>query len=363
MEANVLLTELQGSDRGQTHWLLYLRQKLVSDIRHFNEQYLSVSAPSSFFTETVAIVARWITTNIQGTGNGDMADCLPAIRDHFIRFLSRACTELATLIASYLSNSKTISPSEARQLGVELSPSYGPSLDKNKFLVALHDKLTEAKRDASRWIALATSQDIPQAFRLLDVVELCLLNYHSGSNQEIIVSTTVSERRPGKGIVAFSEAPLIKGAYFELLETIIKNLISNAFAHSGLGLQTRLYFDLVHSVDHVVIRCRNTISPAKFRTLKAIVGHLEAEANKDIPAKAGEDIGSGLQKVRRAYKRSLDTIPTVTLSLKTRDAVAGTKTSDSLTPRDQASHPFMFQIVIEAKHPHGSVLSEKDSPG
>ena len=34
----------------------------------------------------------------------------------------------------------------------------------------------------------------------------------------------------------FKEPPLINGKYFELMENLVKNVLSNAFKHSGHGL-------------------------------------------------------------------------------------------------------------------------------
>ncbi len=355
LDVSAVISDLQAVTEANLHWLLYLRNLLMAEVRRFNDEHLAVSPPSSFYKGTVEIVTEQIRALVENNPTGEVADCLSGIKGHLEIFLADARNQLRSLAINYLAKAEIIRGAECID-GVDLSPRYGPPLDKSSFLNALHDKTEEALLDASRWMALAISQDAPEAFHLSDVVELCLLNHRSGDSQGISVEAEVSERRPDQGIVIFSEPPLIKGRYFELLENIVKNILANAFKHSGLGVHSRVLIEFIHAPNWLTIRSRNTISSSKYANLRATIGQVTAQANRDTLAGAGQDQGSGLQKVRWACNRWLDSIPEIRLQVLTRTAVAGARARNVAVHRS-ATHSFSFEIQIDVRHRHGNLFN------
>jgi signal transduction histidine kinase len=355
LDASALIDELQAATVTHPHWLLYLRNLLAIEIRCFNDEHLAVTPPSEFYTDALDITIEQIRTLIENKIDGQVADCLLGTKLHLENFLAGARNQLRGRIMNYLVASDGVNRA-VRMEKVDLSPNYGPPLDKSSFLNALRDKMEEALLDASRWMALATSQDAPEAFHLSDVVELCLLNHRSGDSQDISVKTEVSDRRPGHGIVMLSRPPLINGRYFELAENIVRNIVENAFKHSGLGVHSRVTIEFIHTPNWLTIISRNAISPTKYAHLKATIGQLTAQANRVTLAGAGEDQGSGLQKVRWACNRWLDSIPEIRLQVLTRATIARARTRYAAIQRS-AAHSFSFEIQIDVRHRHGSLFS------
>jgi signal transduction histidine kinase len=355
LDISAVISELQAVTKPFPHWLLYLRNLLVSEVKSFNEEHLAVSPPSAFYGKTLSVVTEQIRVLVENRPDGEVADCLFSIRSCLSESLDAARSKLKEKIALFLEQADLIR-SATESIPIDLSPMYGPPLDRSSFLNALHDKMGEAILDTTRWMALAVSQGSPEAFHLSDLVELCLLNYRSGDSRDISVDTEVSDRQTNQGIVIFREPPLINGRYFELIENLVKNLLSNAFKHSGQGLHSRVSIELVHASNWLTLRSRNTISPAKYGQLKSTIGQLIAQANRDTLAGAGEDDGSGLQKVRWACNRWLNSVPQIRLRAFARGAAAGIQNREVALQRG-GTHPFAFEIQIDVRHRYGSLFS------
>lgn len=343
IDTHSLIRELQSIRGPKVHWLIRLRQELVRTIRLFNEECLTVSAPSDLHSEVLQnleeFVRRLVRRDVDPIVNTlGIPDCVHLCRTLVEKFLQSARHELSARLLGYFATTRSVYAQHAETAHEKLSLKHEPILDRSAFFNALHEHVRDAEHDALLWIAMAASQDTPGSFYLTDVVQLCLLNHQSRSSRELSVNAIVSERRPDSGVVVVSPIPLIKGQYFDLIEVVVKNLLSNAFARSGYRLQTRVTIELIDAPGRLTIKSKNTVSTARYLVLQKDLIALERSANKDTLVGAGDDRGSGIQKIRWAFKRFLGVMPVVRLSL--------------------ATQPNSFEISINARHHHVRIINE-----
>ena len=244
VDATALIAQLTSQNLERNNWFVGLRHELQVMIKTFNVDCLSVWEPAGLKNAAVMCIERIIPQLLESPNGASVSteavsNCLPDIERLLRSFFQAARTELSTRIQTYLGYVKDLTDNPSVE-SVALSGPANKVLDKHRFVLALRDYLAEAAAEAIPWIALTESREEPEAFQLNDVVQLCLLNHRSSGTRQASVEVIVSERRVDQGVVVLATAPLLQGRYFDLFETVTKNLLANAFSHSGLGLHTRI---------------------------------------------------------------------------------------------------------------------------
>jgi hypothetical protein len=347
VDPNTLIRELLLTQPASSHWLTSLRTDLISTIKDFNINSLTVWEPNDLKNK-VTLAVRDVVKTILGNSNlpqqnelderPQLSSCLHQLQTILDEFFFAARAELSQRLADYrtkLGNASTTLDAT----DFAFSDSRKRRFDKHRFFISLREQLDEAEQEALPWIALVKAREQPEAFYLNDVVQLCLVNHRSFGSRQLHVDVAVSERRAKHGIVTLQPEPLLHGRYFVFCETLTRNLLENAFKHSGLGLQCRPKIELILDASRLTFTCRNTVSAARYRYLQAHLPSLQDRATKGNLSAAGEDSGSGLQKARWSFWRFLDVIPTVRLRL--------------------IQSPISIEIAIEAKHNHGNIIAQE----
>ncbi|MCK1728250.1 hypothetical protein [Bradyrhizobium sp. 142] len=339
IDGSSLMAELSTLEPYCETWLLRLRAAQVETIKRFNNECLSVSSPSPFRTQAEAEVAKCIDNALSSSSDVvDLGQCLKSMKILLESFLHEAGQQLTKRLKEY----KELAAQITSDVDEVVLPTNPPrTVDGYRFLHALRESLNEAEQESLPWLALTEAKATPDAFHLRDLVQLCLLNHRSDSRQPT-VEVTISEHRVEQGIVILPNPKPISGKYFPLFESLTKNILLNAFSHSGLGLRTKLAIELILADARLTIKAKSTISPAKYQALRDRINTIQAEANKGNLSAAGEDTGSGLQKMRWMINRYLNVTPALRLSL--------------------LSDPSSFELAIETKHSHVDIISS-ESPG
>lgn len=175
--------------------------------------------------------------------------------------------------------------------------------------------MLEALRDTSQWIAIAKEGISIPHFTLEDLVELCLVNYSPTGGRRPSFKTYLSRRRRNIGVVLAAAGTQIDGAYFELVESICKNLIGNCFEHSGLGAETRARLEFIVGSGKITVTFWNTLSPAAYVEREKTLPELRRRTTAISLEQAAQDTSSGTAKMAWACNRVFGKMPKISFEL------------------------------------------------
>lgn len=290
------------------HWIMALRVDLVAAIRSFNEQCLTVDGTGPLYQRVQAKLVNYLARLIvQEPISPVTEDWQSQVRDEIENMLRHARTELAERINAYVSEATIKIASVGSQQTI--------SFNKSSFSESLSQQVYGALEESEQWIALAKINSAPRAFTISEVVQLCLVTHVPTSGRKHSLKVVVSERRKGEGIVIVASEPKIEGRYFELIESICKNLIGNCYRHSGQGTETRAVIEVVIGHGRLTVELTNSLSTPRYRQLSQSLDALRKEAQSPALAKASEDSSSGFSKIAWSCNKEFGAVPRIQLML------------------------------------------------
>jgi hypothetical protein len=341
IDVEEFITEIKSGRTGKTHWALFLREKLTNCVETFNTKSLDVGISSEFAANVKTISVAFVKGYLldQKTPAPDTGGLVEAIKTRLDELLRRAQGQLSAALADYQKLCKAVEIHDPTLVEtVDIDPRYAAPINISTFLNRLTESLQEALSETTKWIALTSFPEDPEAFQLMDIVQLCLLNYRLRTTRETNIKVIVSLTSKQHGVVSFKETPWINGKYFRVLEITINNLISNVVKHGGLGLRSRVELELIDSKGMLTVRCRNTLSGPRLRQSVATVGALRERLKIAQPAKAKLDKGSGLPKIIWGWNKAFGHRPNVNIRVMEKTAE--------------------FVVEITGRHSHDSILGK-----
>lgn len=297
-------TEQLGSE------LPALRADIKNEILSFNREYLSVERNDRLYVQIQQASKSHVDRSISaGNFENDtawMAEMKTAIEDFLFDAREGLVHRMSAFVASL--DNRLLSPSK------ELPPT-SKAFKLQSFKAHLKQQIHEALRDTSQWIAIAKEGISIPHFTLEDLVELCLVNYSPTGGRRPSFKTYLSSRRRNIGVVLAASGTQIDGAYFELVESICKNLIGNCFEHSGLGADTRARLEFVVGSGKITVTFWNTLSPAAYIEREKTLPDLRKRTTALSLEQAAQDTSSGTAKMSWACNRVFGKMPKISFEL------------------------------------------------
>lgn len=171
----------------------------------------------------------------------------------------------------------------------------------SSFLDSLDSNLHEAFDEVRQWIGMVDHSQENPAFLIREVVNLELLSTHLSAFGKLKVKLEATAVLPDGTV---SERFTIDGRYLELFESIVHNLLSNAFSHSGDELRTAIDIRFRIEPDHIFVRVENGVSPKKIDEVVTNYRSTVTLAHKRVGAEVRQDKQSGFQKIRSAFSKA-----------------------------------------------------------
>lgn len=292
------------------HQLWILRTELVSLIKSFNEQNLTISEN------------REIYRKIQSTMQQQFFDLLtqPKFHDsntlkwrkevlsHVSTFLSNARQEFRTCINEYVK----------RHFDSPKNEGLLSSLGFRGLKEAMSEQLKLALEDCLKWMDLVDEDTRPTSITFGDIVQLCLLEHSAGTVKQLSVNVINSERSSVEGILVIEQERQIPGRFYELLETVSKNIIGNCYRHSGLGREARIRLEMIIGDNRLTFKSTNNVSLAQYNNLQHKLDGLNNSIRRPNLEAAARDEASGFHKIAWAINREFGVLPTMRVSLQAR---------------------------------------------
>src|SRR5262249_37073708 len=158
-----------------------------------------------------------------------------------------------------------------------------PSKNVTTFLDLLETRLQKAFEEISDWLGLAKiTTDVPD-FELIDLIRFEAVSLIFSDFKKLHFTHGSFFKREGR-MVRMTSEPRIRGAYFEVIQEIIHNLISNALKHSGLGMNTHINMSLQVDDSDLIFRCVNTFSKKRFGAISAAANGVNKLIHSSLPS-------------------------------------------------------------------------------
>lgn len=168
------------------------------------------------------------------------------------------------------------------------------------FLDSLETNLHGAFEEVRQWIGIAEHDREVIPFTLKEVVDLELLTTQFSELRRLKVRVSQQLIRADD---TTTEEFAIRGLYLDAFESVVHNLMSNAFKYSGAKLQTDVRFHLKLSPKRLLIRAENKITAEYIGNVIREHSRTAALARKTIGPEVRQDKQSGFQKIRSSLSR------------------------------------------------------------
>ncbi len=179
-----------------------------------------------------------------------------------------------------------------------------------EFLDCLETNLYEAIDEVRQWIGIADTGGDVIPFTLQEVVDLELLTTQFNALKRLKVKVEHEVFRADETAVTNYS---IQGRFLAAFESIVHNLMSNAFKYSGAGLQTDIRLFLRLTPDRFFLRSENKVTADKIEEVIANFQRTVALARKTIGPEVRQDKQSGFQKIRSAISREFNAEPSINI--------------------------------------------------
>ncbi|MGY4157885.1 hypothetical protein ACVINW_003727 [Bradyrhizobium sp. USDA 4461] len=279
--------------------IVTLRNDVAKEINEFMDEYLKITPTSEIVKDTTSEATRVLKASIVGRRRpvASLVMFMPAFKrqtEKFILMASAALNDLAwPNIASCIRQMREMCrTSESQQL-----------------LDSIETNLGEALHESSRWINIAVDRGHVKEFTIDEIVSVELLSTQASHSERLKVSCRSTDHRTSKQKSPEGGPLSIDGRFLPFFQEALHNLVSNAFKHSGYGLQTILEIELLATDDGFTLRASNSMTAAQMKA--AIDGYSGISKLASVrPAKRQKlDKSSGFQRIKvvggRAFKSNV----------------------------------------------------------
>ena len=171
------------------------------------------------------------------------------------------------------------------------------------FFDSLQDELTESGTEIRNWIKVVVVDSDFEDFAITDLVNVELNLLYLSKPGEMNVSCRHLVHL-ADGTHQKIDSVIVRGKYFEPINEIVHNLISNAVKHSGMGMRTHLMMDFIIDGQDILIVARNNMTPEALIDATRTFEQAIALSRGELITEALDNL-SGFQKISRVcYERS-----------------------------------------------------------
>lgn len=272
--------------------ILRYREFVAEHIKAFVERELAVQPDGRLYSETKAGISNILDMHLRG----GMARRRTRPETQVVKVTTKA-------LKSALRNAaKLLTENVSRSLMAELR-SVQRSLKKTannntkNFLDSLETNLHDAFEEVRQWIGVATDGGDGIPFSLYEIVQLELLRTQTSSIDKLRVKVDQQLTR-SDGTV--KKDFVIQGRYLSTFESVVHNLLSNAFTYSGAKLRTDVRLQLKIVSGKLLIRAENNIAESRLSDVIKEHPRTVTLARARASSDARRDHKSGFQKIRLA---------------------------------------------------------------
>lgn len=276
--------------------LLKLKEHVTNKVNAYKDYWLTVQRDGEFQTETREMIAQ-----IMQSINAEI-DSSKLSRAIIAEFKHRVERVLSDALGVLLDKVKPAVFEEISDCRVACSKSHSKNV--TTFLDLLETRLQKAFEEISDWLGLAKiTTDVPD-FELIDLMRFEAVSLIFSDFKKLHFTHDSLFKKDGR-MVPMTKEPRIRGAYFEVTQEIIHNLISNALKHSGLGMNTAINMSLRVDDSDLIFRCVNNFARKRFSAISAAADDVKRLIRNSHPSQGRKDSQSGFSKVKNVCSRVL----------------------------------------------------------
>jgi hypothetical protein len=275
----------------------HLHDSVIRMINDFKDYWLAIDKQGEFYLSAKEMISKTLTELESANRRIQTGQLAALIVERFQqnadKFLQQARGALDV----------TIKPAVAEHIATtRLRCNETPSSRTTSFLDSLAIHIEEAFVEVNGWCNLIKVKTDAEDFSLEDLLQFEAMSLIFSDFKKLHVRFS-SFQRKGAHLHRLPRSHKINGAYFEPVQEIVHNLISNAFKHSGLDMNTDIEFSTIADDETLIFRCVNSysekvasqISDAHPRTLALVISSKTDHASKDTL--------SGFKKIRNVCSR------------------------------------------------------------
>jgi hypothetical protein len=300
-----------------------LHDSTIQMINGFKDQWLAIDKNGGFYSSTKEMIAAMLT-EVEGANRKIQSWQLATlIVDRFQRSASTFLQQAHSALNGAIKQAVLAQLASARLLC-----NKRPSSRTTSFLDSLATNIDAAFVEVTGWCNLIKIKTDTEDFSLEDLLQFEAMSLIFSDIKKLRVRFS-SYQRKGTHLSLLPRSHKINGAYFEPVQEIVHNLISSAFKHSGLDMNTVIEFSTIADDETLIFRCVNSyadklairISEDHPRILDLVSSSKSDQASKDSL--------SGFQKIRNVCGR-----------------VFGRKVLINVPPLSPKSRRFIVEIAI-----------------
>ena len=310
---NRALTTAYGRRPGQTDWedertqldlgsaymrINQLREFVLLSVDQYMDYWLTITFGGKLFLATKSAIVRELSRRIDAQSLGEESaqiatELTSEIENCFTDFInwSRLNFDKAVVEPTLFELSNV----RAECNDLEAIPTV--------FFDSLQDELTESGTEIRNWIKVVVVDSDFEDFAITDLVNVELNLLYLSKPGEMNVSCRHLVHL-ADGTHQKIDSVIVRGKYFEPINEIVHNLISNAVKHSGMGMRTHLMMDFIIDGQDILIVARNNMTPEALIDATRKFEQAIALSRGELITEALDNL-SGFQKISRVcYERS-----------------------------------------------------------
>jgi hypothetical protein len=277
--------------------VLELREAIVLLISNFKDHWLTIDRNGPFSLQTKAMVS----TLLLGVPNQESAPDAWSIAEAIIGAFQERVEEVIQEMLGEFRDGVQPRIHETIMLTHRKCNRF-PSSRTTSFLDSLESNIREASEEVIGWLGVSKFEMNVEDFDIMELIRFESSSFILSDFRKLNVKYHSFERR-GARVIRRDEAHRFKGAYFEAIQEIVHNLISNAFKCSGLKINTEVVFSVIVDDDDLIFRCENSFADGSFDKII-----LEREKGlriikQDRPDHIQDDVLSGFHKIKNVCSR------------------------------------------------------------
>ena len=291
----------------QSQLLLQLRETITTRLNEFKDYWLVVDRNGDFYEKTRdrigALLITQTDTGINTYSRELASQIIAAFRKDVDELLGQVLAEFTQRLKPAVLNDIHVAQQEWSNGGGQISI----------FLDLLQTNTLAAFDEVSSWLGLVKVEtDVPD-FEVMDLVKFETVSLIFSDFNKLRVHYS-SLARKDQELVRLKKDHKLSGAYFEPIQEIIHNVLSNAYRHSGLStLNTEIDISLAVDRNDVVLRCSNNFSDKNRQTIIEEIPKVLSMLRDGKRDLAKSDSKSGFFKIINVCSRVFGAEPVVNI--------------------------------------------------
>lgn len=277
--------------------ILSLRETIVALVNEFKDYWLTVNRSGSFSAQTKAMVS----TRLLGVSARQSALDAWSLSEEIVEEFRKNVEEIIQQMLAAFRDDIQPKMHDAIMLA-HRECNRIPSNRTTSFLDSLETNIRAANQDVVGWLGVSKFEMTVDDFDIMELIRFESSSFILSDFHKLNVKY-FSYEKTGSKLLRQNEAHRFKGAYFEAIQEIVHNLISNAFKHSSLKVNTEVIFSVIVDDGDLIFRCENNFAEAHFdRVISERENGLRI-IKQERPDQVQDDVLSGFHKIKNVCSR------------------------------------------------------------